>query len=167
MHRGRILIAALAALAIATSPVRAAPPPFVIDDDYGGIVDTFMMWYKRLADSGAPVVLRGICVSACTLVLRLPKSQVCVEPTASLGFHLWAASGKPDVSLTAAGVRRYYPIAVQEWLKKQEALLIWPITFMTAEEIVALGIFPACEAEQPKAEAEPPPKVEPPALESE
>jgi hypothetical protein len=141
MRRVNRLIAALAAVTLLAT--QASAQPFVIDDDNGGVVDTFVMWYKRLADSGVPVVLRGMCISACTLVLTLPKAQVCVEPTASLGFHLWATGGRPDVSMTEAGARRMYPKVVQNWLKDKK-LAIWPITFMTAEEIVELGIFPAC-----------------------
>lgn len=123
---------------------------FVIDDDDGGSVDQFLMWYKRLADSKTPVVLRGICVSACTLVLTLPKSQVCVEPTASFGFHLWQMYGTPNPPFTWAGARRYYPKVVVDWLKAQPPLGMAP-TYMTAEEIVGLGIFPWCS----------PPEVEP------
>lgn len=136
----RKILAALTALALATS-VSAAP--FVIDDDDGGGVEQFLMWYKRLADSGVPVVLRGICVSACTLVLQLPKSQVCVEPSASFGFHLWSMYGQPSPTFTWAGARRYYPKVVQEWMKAQPPLGLAP-TYMTAEEIVKLGIFPWC-----------------------
>lgn len=136
----RIITASLAALMLTTS---AIAEPIIIDDDDGGQVDQFLMWYKRLADSGVPVVLRGICVSACTLVLRLPKSQVCVEPSASFGFHLWSMYSTPSPSFTWAGARRYYPKVVQEWLKAQPPLGLAP-TYMTAEEIVKLGIFPWC-----------------------
>lgn len=144
----RALVAALAILLCVqqgTLPVAAAqaPNPIVIDDDDGGPIAFFLMWYDRLVESHTPVVLRGICVSACTLVLMLPKTQVCVEPTASLGFHLASAAGKPLSGYTSALIRRYYPMSVRKWLvgKKLEEEPI----YMTAAQIVETGTFPACE----------------------
>lgn len=145
MRTGQRSIAALAVFLFLTAPVPAfGQGKFVIDDDDGGSIEVFRMWYKRVADSGVPVVLRGICASACTFVLSLPKSQVCVEPTASLGFHTWTTFGNPDPDYTAAGARRLYPLVVQEWVSEHR-IVPWPITYMTAGEIVKLGIFPACE----------------------
>lgn len=141
MRAAGVIAAALLTFSMLTS---AVAEPFVIDDDDGGQVDTFIMWYARLKASGAPVVLRGICVSACTLVLTLPRDQVCVEPTASLGFHLWSVGGKVDPALTQATITRYYPPAVQTWLAGKK-LADWPIAFMAAKEIVSLGILDPCE----------------------
>lgn len=150
MRRGSIANILIATLILLALIQPAFPSPVIIDDDNGGNVDTFRMWYKRLADSGAPVVLRGICVSACTFILSLPKSQVCVEPTASLGFHTWSTGREPDQSYTDAGARRLYPIVVQKWLAAQVAMKPWPITFMTADEMVSLGVFAPCPVEPPQ-----------------
>jgi hypothetical protein len=136
------LIAAAAALLALSSGALAEVRPVIIDNDHGGQVDTFAMWYGRLRVSGTPVVLRGMCESACTLVLTLPPTQVCVEPTASLGFHLATIGERPEPEVTDALIRRYYPEAVQKWLATRKLRAV--PTYMTAAEIVAAGIFPAC-----------------------
>lgn len=143
--RGRRgLIAATFAFLTLASLAHAEVKPFVIDDDHGGVIDTFAMWYKRLAESGTPVVVRGICESACTLVLMLPPWQACVEPTASFGFHLATVGDVPEPGVTRAVSRRFYPQSVLDWLKGK-TLRDVPI-FMSAETVVKLGIFPACAA---------------------
>jgi hypothetical protein len=114
----------------------------VIDDDPGGQVNDHIRWYGRVRDSGVPVILRGMCVSACTFILTLPKTQVCVEPTATLGFHWASSDGKPAPDTTQALIARYYPIAVQKWIAAR-TLGDEPI-YMFAPEIVSLGIFSAC-----------------------
>ena len=120
--------------------------PLIIDDDDGGVVDTFLMFYRRIRDSHVPVRLRGLCVSACTLVLILPKEQVCAEPTASLGFHLAAhfdgATRIYDPELTAVMVKRYYPAAVQKWLAERE--LKPSVIYMDYDTITSLGVFDPC-----------------------
>lgn len=140
---------ALAALALSLSaPTALAQKPVsavIIDDDVGGSVETYLAWYQRLKDSGVPVVLRGICDSACGFVLMLPAAQVCVEPTASIGFHLAIAGHTPLPDYTAALYRRYTPIAVQTWLRDKTLTSL--MIYMTAEEIVDLGVFPACSVD--------------------
>ena len=116
----------------------------MIDDSPGGEIDTFRSFYAALKNSRVPVILRGICVSACTLILMLPKSQVCVEPTALLGFHLASdGSGTPLPEYTEALIRRLYPTAIRDWLKGQ-VLTIEHILWMPADEIVQLGVFSPC-----------------------
>jgi hypothetical protein len=127
----------------ATSSLTRVISPVVVDDDGGGEVETFLIWYERLKESGVPVRLRGICMSACGLILMLPPSQVCVESTASLGFHLAADSHGPDEPYTGALIRRHFPPAVQEWLADKK-LTIARMVFMDAKTIVELGVFPAC-----------------------
>ncbi len=142
MRRGfRLIAAAILTLAYLTSATVAKP--VVIGDDGGGNIHTFSMWYERIRDSGVPVVLRGICDSACTIVLSLPHDQVCVERTASLGFHLASVNDEAAPSMTGAMIRRWYPEPVRKWLMGQ-TLHEAPL-YMTADEVIKLGIFPACK----------------------
>jgi hypothetical protein len=147
MHPGRVAAAALVAfLAVAPYAYAATTPsPVIIDDDHGGSVDTFVMWFQRLKASGTPVVIRGMCESACTFVLLLPREQVCVEPTASLGFHLATINGHDEPEVTGALIRRWYPEVVQQWLSTKR-LRAAPL-YMDAATIVTLDIFPACSIE--------------------
>lgn len=146
MRTFRRLIAAAAVLLTIASVTPAKVRPIIIGDDHGGVVDTFAMWYARLRSSGTPVILRGMCESACTLVLILPASQVCVEPTASLGFHLATIGERGEPEVTAALIRRFYPESVQKWLAARKLRAV--PTYMTAAEIVEAGIFPACGASE-------------------
>ena len=143
-----------AALPARADAVRSDRPPglIVIDDDEGGFLDTYLAWYGRLRTAQVPVRLRGICISACTLVLTLPRSQVCVEPTASFGFHAARVGlqGPAVLEYTNAFIRRYYPAAVQEWLMHKPLTL--EVSYMAAGEIVALELFPACDAPAPESD---------------
>lgn len=130
---------------ISLAHASARGTPIVIDYDGGGNISTYMEWFKRLKESGTPVVLRGLCISACTFVLILPKDQVCVEPTASLAFHLASDGEGGDEAYTRALIRRYYPKPVQDFLADKK-LTVGREEYMTAAEIVKLGIFPACKS---------------------
>lgn len=139
--RGLIAAAVAAALLVAPCGVQASQP-IVIDNDHGGSVDAFIMWYTRLKDSGVPVRVRGICVSACTFVFILPKSQACIEPTASFGFHLASEDDEPDVEVSKAIARRWYPEPVRRWLVGKT--LTSAVIYMSAQEAVKLDVLPAC-----------------------
>lgn len=142
--RRRVIGAILAAAILTFSFLaHAEVRPIILGDDYGGNVATFVMWFKRIADSGVPVRIRGLCISACTFVLMLPKSQVCIEPTASLGFHLASTEDEADIPMTQALIRRYYPEAVRKWLIGKT--LTERLYFMRADEVVKLDVFPACD----------------------
>lgn len=143
--RARRVVGAALGVALAASILTSANAevrPIIIGDDHGGGVDTFSMWYRRLAASGVPVRIRGVCVSACTLVFMLPKSQVCIEPTASLGFHLASMGGESDIPYTQAMIRRWYPEAVRRWLVGKT--LADRVIYMSAQEVVKLDVLPAC-----------------------
>jgi hypothetical protein len=124
------------------------PQPFVIADDNGGDVEEFNKWYIRLMNSHAPVKIDGWCISACTLVLMLPKEQVCVTPRASFGFHL-AVTGNgpgrtPDPEMTEMLIRRFYPDIVQKWIDTRRPLTP-RVVFMSFDQIVAFQIFDECK----------------------
>jgi hypothetical protein len=117
--------------------------PIVIDDEPGGLVQQSLDYYRTLKGAGVPVILRGMCVSACTFILMLPPEQVCIEPTSSLGFHLASnEDGKSLPELTYALARRYYPQPVLDWLATKK--LTQEVVYMDAATVVKLGIFPAC-----------------------
>lgn len=140
-----VIAAAVAFLTFAspTNAIVRPVTPIIIDDDGGGGIDTHVKWYRRLADSGVPVQIKGMCISACTLFLGiLPHGQACIERTASLGFHLASYADKPDVNLTMALATRYYPPALLRWLA-DKPMREEPY-FMLAAEAVAIGIVPAC-----------------------
>ena len=122
------------------------PGVIVINNDDGGSVDDHVKFYDRIAVAGIHVRIEGICISACTLALALPRYQVCVTPTASFGFHL-ANDGAPNANLTAVLQDRYYPQSVKDWIK--EFLHGRPLTpgviYMSYEAIVRVGAVRPCD----------------------
>src|SRR5215217_6676167 len=58
-----------------------------IGSDRGGYVVQYALRMLKLKQSGKPVQFAGKCLSACTIYLALPRSQTCISPGASFGFH--------------------------------------------------------------------------------
>jgi hypothetical protein len=122
-------------------------PPIIIghtrEDHEGGDVDVFAAKYEQIRESGRKVEIDGPCVSACTIVASLPKGQVCVTPRAALGVHL-ASDGddQVDVQYTDWAVKKYYPKALQDWIKTHGGLQEVP-KFVKGNDL--LTIFNACK----------------------
>ena len=138
-------MAALLCLQLAVMPP-APPEPaaIVIRNDGGGQISTFLSWYHRLAAAGVHVRIEGPCLSACTLVLAMPKGLACVTDKAVLGFHEASVEGKANPDITALLVSLYYPPAVQKWIKDNGPLTT-DILPMDAKTVVELGILPYCK----------------------
>ncbi len=138
-------------LALATQETEVPPrkviasPPIIIghslDDHDGGDIEVFAEKYERIKKSGRKVVIDGLCFSACTIVASLPKDQVCVTPNASLGVHLAADDDGPDVEYTERAVKKYYPKALQDWIKQHGGLQERP-KYVKGKDLLA--IFGAC-----------------------
>ena len=137
----RTLLAAVAL--VFSSAAFAGTGAITIDDDFGGSVGTYKMWYDRVKESGIPVRVEGVCISACTLVLSLPPEQVCVASTSSFGFHLATIGDTPDPEMTQALIRRFYPPAIQAWLATKR--LEEKVTFLSGKAVVAMGVFKSCQ----------------------
>lgn len=141
-----ILLAALIALATVVSfptpqPVQAAYVQVI--NDPGGNVGDYLRWYERLNASGIQVRVIGACISACTLVLSLPKSASCITVGARLGFHLASVNGLPDPDMTKQLGAAFYPPAVVKWIEEHGPLVQAPI-YMTGEELINLGVMREC-----------------------
>jgi hypothetical protein len=60
----------------------------IINKDYGGVIDEYVMKYEIFRSAGDNIIIDGECDSACTLLLGIiPKHKMCVTPRAKLGFH--------------------------------------------------------------------------------
>jgi hypothetical protein len=94
----------------------------VRDIDPGGQIGTYDMWWHRVADSGALVVVDGDCVSACALLMGIiPPSRVCLTERAAFGLHMASqvnqnGDREPNQEVTDWMVRRYYPAVVIAWI---------------------------------------------------
>jgi hypothetical protein len=103
-----------------------APLPVVINGyDPGGDVGTYLLFWDRINQTGAPIVIDGACVSACTFVLaEIPPDRICVTTRASLGVHQ-ARTGDSkdggDPEVTALLQNTFYPAWLRTWIKEWEA----------------------------------------------
>ena len=121
--------------------------PYVIWRDAGGDPNSYITHFGALREANIPVEIRGACLSACTIVLELPPTQVCIAPDARLGFHMAETLREgglyfeADPEYTRDFIERFYPKPVQDWLKTQ----ILPVgIYLSGEQLIQMGVFPAC-----------------------
>ena len=105
----------------------------VINDDHGGRIGDYVDKYNVLRASGEKVIIDGMCASACTIVLTLPKEQVCATRRARLGFHqAWdmgtaMINGKPVNNIVpnkeaTEMLFGFYPKRVHTWINMHNGL---------------------------------------------
>ena len=101
-----------------------------IDDDDGGVVGAYVNRWESLARSGESVVIRGDCVSACTLLIGV-VSHVCVLPRARFGFHLareFVHGRLTDSAWVTRYLERRYPARVRSYISHHGGLsteILW------------------------------------------
>ena len=92
--------------------------PYVVFNDYGGLIGRYLDRYHAFEVQRRHVVILGDCFSACTMVLRMSPDLVCAGPKARFGFH--AASkkkgGPPAVKATQEMYFEMYPPALTNLL---------------------------------------------------
>ena len=105
-----------------------------------------MIFFDTLRASKVQIRVTGACISACTLVLSLPRSQVCVTSTAKFGFHLATTDNTPDVAATDMLKKWFYPESVQAWIDRHGPLAEAPI-YLSGDDLIDMGVFPRCQNE--------------------
>lgn len=135
------------------------PKPITVSDiDPGGNIGQYVMWWERVRDSGAQVMVDGECISACTLLMGIiPPERVCMTDRASFGIHQAATgdvdkAGNPvgDPELTKRVQRLFYPKIVKDWIaawEKEHGPLTLDVIYMMPEDMK--GYYKMCE-NQPK-----------------
>ena len=133
--------AAAAALAILLSLSPASA--LVGGNSPGGLVSQFYRQEMELEARGEPVVVRGQCASACTVVLHNPR--VCVAPGGGFMFHQafdipYGMGGPhvPNLEVSAA-LFALYPPGVQAWINARGGLTARPLN-MSAGQAWAAGV---------------------------
>ena len=93
-----------------------------------GRIDQHHERWKALAASGDDVEIRGLCPSACTLVLaHVPKERLCFGQTAVLMFHLARyLNGEPSMEASRA-MFNAYPQDIQMWLRNKGGVEKMPL----------------------------------------
>lgn len=93
-----------------------------IRHDRGGAIIDYAIKVATLRKSGQPVRIDGLCASACTLHLSLPKSQICITGAARFLFH---AARHPDQKAARTATRllfNAYPGWTQAWINSRGGL---------------------------------------------
>src|SRR5262249_14665975 len=80
--------------------------------------------FEVLEATGNNIEIRGVCASACTLVLSyIPKERLCFAKTAWLGFHQYSqmVSGMITEEIIKHSRADYdsYPQDIREWLEQK------------------------------------------------
>lgn len=97
--------------------------PENLGTDYGGSLAEYIARYEELRHSGRPVVVDGLCISACTLVLAtIPLEKLCATPFAKFAFHsAHVMTPFGDGPFSKEGTRiawNMYPDKVQTYLRE-------------------------------------------------
>jgi hypothetical protein len=93
-----------------------------IGSDRGGYVVQYALRMLKLRQSGKPVQFGGSCQSACTIYLALPRSQTCISPGASFGFHAPYGAGTKGNRYARTYMLNSYPGWVRSWISGRGGL---------------------------------------------
>ena len=115
------VFAIITALCVATGSADAET--IDVSDNHGGSVASYDARWAGLAARGVTVRIAGPCQSACTVLLgHIPRSRICVAPTASFGFHL------ANLPTARATLWAAYQSDIRSWIDQHGGLtdqFIW------------------------------------------
>jgi hypothetical protein len=123
----------------------------VLYDEYGGVIQEHVRRFQTIAASGDDVEIRGVCNSACTLIVGIvPADRICFGEHASLGFHSSrdAESNEPTAKTNRWMVMQY-PQDIRDWIMAKggiEKFTIYAMWKLTAEDLWSMG-YRKCEPE--------------------
>lgn len=114
---GLLLHASPASANLLRSASMAHPGKVItIHNDLGGSVVAYALAVNQIRARGQAVRIAGRCESACTLLLSLPLSQVCVTASASFGFHAAHGASREMNIWGTKFMFRSYPSWVRNWI---------------------------------------------------
>ena len=121
------VLSALFTAALLLAGAGAAHAGVRIADDRGGQIGQYLNRYIELRASGQPVMIDGLCASACTIVLStIPHDRICVTSNATLGFHAafdFAGHGRTVTNPEATQLLySNYPPRVRRWIARRGGL---------------------------------------------
>lgn len=108
----------MVALICATVPAWAA---LVVKDSPGGLVQQFVEMRDKADADGQMIVIRGLCLSSCTIFLS--AQHYCVDRNAVLGFHgAFIIEPGDNLKEGAQLMMSFYPLRVRQWIEKHGGL---------------------------------------------
>jgi len=123
----RIVAGLFCAVIVLLGSVEASRAALLITDDRGGRIGTYVDKYEGLRTSSEPVVIDGLCASACTIVLgAVSPDRICVTSRANLGFHAAWDLGPQGRPITNSEATRMlfdmYPAKIKHWISRRGGL---------------------------------------------
>lgn len=119
----------------------AAPSAVTITNNRGGDVAEWQAAVKNWRANDTQIIVAGLCNSACTMVLALPKT--CVTPDAVMGFHGASAKG-PLAGLYEAQANGiladHYPPSIRTLFWEKFAAIKGRTAKLNADQLIALGV---------------------------
>jgi len=117
---------------------QATERPLTIHLDAGGTLKGRLHQLDLLRASRRPVVIAGLCMSACTMLLALP--QTCVDPEARLTFH-GPQNSKRRITpeqheYYSRLIARHYPPQLERWYLREGR---YGKHNLTGSEVIDLG----------------------------
>jgi len=123
------------AAALAILPISAYAQSHTVHIDLGGDVGVRGNKINRMILTGERVEIRGVCASACTMLLAVG----CVYPGARLGFHAPTIHRGPyTVEWWSQAIANYYPQRMADWYLAGPAHNS-TMTWITGVDAVNLG----------------------------
>lgn len=117
----------------------------VISSDRGGKLGQRSEEVRYLRATGQRVELRGTCLSACTMYLSLPN--VCVSPSARLGFHGPSRNGQrltgQDFEHWSEVMARNYREPLRSWYLSEARYRTSGYFEISGAELISMG-YPRC-----------------------
>lgn len=111
------VLLSVAGIVVTGASSALAGPVIDVSDNHGGNVRQYDARWAEHAREGARVRIVGPCQSACTVLLgHIPRSDICVTPNASFGFH----TAKSAVGTSI--LRGAYSADISAWIDQHGGL---------------------------------------------
>ena len=134
----------VAMMSVLGATMTQAQPVKVVMNDRGGLLGQRAEEIRVLAQTGQRVELRGQCLSACTLYLKLPNA--CVAPDAVLGFHgpSWYGRPLPVDRFEAFSnlMARHYREPLRSWFMNTARYRTSSYYQLSGRQLIAMGYSP-------------------------
>ena len=148
-RRIKVVFGAAALLLLGVAAPAQAGTDVVIDRDFGGNVFEYAARAHAYAAQNVRIVIRGECMSACTLYLGNPRT--CAEPDAVLRLHTatWTTSipaiGMVEGQTAPEPTRKLvnsYPRRLKSWIARHGGLTQ---NWLVLEKQELLSVIPPCK----------------------
>ena len=117
------IVISVCLIAVAT----ASDETIYIRHDKGGDLAIYKIKAIVARELNLKIVIDGICASACTVLIGLPRDQVCATERAELQFHSARlarprSDGQALVQRANINLMKSYPPGIRNWINRQGGL---------------------------------------------